>query len=72
MHGIVDYSKSVFSERVGTGIFFKDVMLCSVLRICIYICNKLGGGRRRLDSDATDVGLSGFPKEQQTHSGDGM
>ena len=33
-------------------------------------CNKLGGGQ--LDSDATGVGLSGFPKEQQTHSGDGI
>ena len=37
-----------------------------------YLCNELGGGRRRLDSDVTDDGLSGFPKEQQTHSGDGI
>ena len=38
------------------------------------MCNELGGGegRRRLDSDTTGVGLSGFPKEQQTHSGDGI
>ena len=35
-------------------------------------CNELGGGRRRLESDATDDGLSGFPKEQQTQSGDGI
>ena len=38
----------------------------------VYMCNELGGGRRQLDSDATDDGLSGFPKEQQTHSGDGI
>ena len=38
---------------------------------CVYVTN-MGGDRRRLDSDTTDVGLSGFPKEQQTHSGDGI
>ena len=31
-----------------------------------YLCNELEGGRHRL------IGLSGFPKEQQTHSGDGI
>ena len=36
------------------------------------MCNELGGGWRRLESDATDDGLSGFPKEQQTQSGDGI
>ena len=36
------------------------------------MCNKLGGGRRQLYSDATGVGLSGSHKEQQTHSGDGI
>ena len=36
------------------------------------ICNELGGGRRRLYSDATGVGLSGSHKEQQTHSSDGI
>ena len=29
------------------------------------MCNELGGGRRRLDSDATDVGLSGLPKNNR-------
>ena len=38
----------------------------------MHYCNELGGGRHRLDSNATDVGLSGFPKEQQTHSCDGI
>ena len=36
------------------------------------MCNELGGGRRRLYSDATGVGRSGSHKEQQTHSGDGI
>ena len=44
----------------------------AILKIVLYRCNELGGGRRLLDSDATDVGLSGFPKEQQTHSGDDL
>ena len=40
--------------------------------LCCCVCNELGGGRRRLESDAADDGLSGFPKEQQTQSGDGI
>ena len=44
----------------------------NVITSCIYMCNELGGGGRRLESDATDDGLSGFPKEQQTQSGDGI
>ena len=32
----------------------------------------LGGGQRRLYSDATGVGRSGSHKEQRTHSGDGI
>ena len=35
------------------------------------ICNKLGGGRPRLETGASDDGLSGFLKEQ-TQSGDGI
>ena len=36
------------------------------------MCNELGGGRRRLYSDATGVGRTGSHKEQQTHSGDSI
>ena len=44
----------------------------NLMRKGIWFCNELGGGRRRLYSDATGVGLSGSHKEQQTHSGDGI
>ena len=43
-----------------------------IAMLLMYMCNELGGGRRRLYSDATGVGRSGSHKEQQTHSGDGI
>ena len=40
--------------------------------MCMYMCNELGIGQRRLYSDATGLGRSGSHKEQQTHSDDGI
>ena len=63
-------SETVFLHGILLAIIKYDIYVYHIRNI--YICNELGGGRRRLDSGATGVGRSGSHKEQQTHSGDGI
>ena len=57
IYGMVNMSRFV--------VVFTCINVCSVFLSLYAICNELGGGRRRLYSDATDVGLSGSHQEQQ-------
>ena len=66
------YNKLIYCYNKLT--YWYNKLICYYMSTHVDLCNELGGwgGRRRLDSDTTDVGLLGFPKEQQTHSGDGI